>query len=125
MPQPDGTISIVVTAYNSGSFLDAAVASVYAQTVAPAEVIVVDDGSTDDTGDRLRRLASTLPASFTYKTKRHGGIASALNLGIGVAAGDYVAFLDHDDTWHPRKLERQVQHLASSPELALSFTGYR
>ena len=125
VPQPDGTVSVVITAYNSGGFLDTAVASIYRQTVAPTEVIVINDGSTDDTEDRLRRLASKLPASFIWKTKRHGGLASALNLGISVTTSDYVAFLDHDDTWHPRKLERQFQHFASSPGLTLSFTGYR
>lgn len=124
MRQPGSSVSVVITAYNSGSFLEAAVASVYDQTVAPSEVIVINDGSTDDTEDRLVRLGSTLPTSFIWKTKLNGGAPSALNLGTRAVTGDYVAFLDHDDTWHPHKLERQLQHFASVPDLAMSFTGY-
>lgn len=104
--------------------LEAAVASVFAQTVAATQVIVVNDGSTDDTEDRLRRLASTLPPTFAYHSKPNGGNASAYELGTRLATGDYIAFLDHDDIWHPTKLERQLQHLDSAPHLALSFTGY-
>lgn len=122
--RPDTPVSVVITAYNSGSFLEAAVASVYAQTLAPSEVIVIDDGSTDDTEERLQRVASTLPPSFIWKRKQNGGVASALNAGVGLAEGDYIAFLDHDDIWHPQKLERQLQHFASDRELVLSFTGY-
>lgn len=122
--QPTPAISVVIPAYNSGRFLDAAIGSVYNQTVLPAQVIVVNDGSTDDTEDRLRRLTSTLPPSFIWTSKPNGGAPSALNLGTSIATGDYIAFLDHDDTWHPNKLERQLQHFSSDSHLALSFTAY-
>jgi glycosyltransferase involved in cell wall biosynthesis len=123
--QRDPSISVLIPAYNAGGFLDAAVASAYAQTVAPSEVIVINDGSTDDTEERLCRLASTLPPSFIWKSKPNGGGASARNAGVRIATGTYVAFLDHDDTWDPTKIERQLDHFVSVPDLAMSFTGYR
>ncbi len=117
------TVSVVIPAYNS-RFLDETIASAYAQTVTPNEVIVVNDGSTDDTEDRLCALASQLPRGFVWRTKQNGGEASARNYGIRIATGTHVAFLDHDDLWHPEKLERQLDHFASDPDLSLSFTGY-
>jgi glycosyltransferase involved in cell wall biosynthesis len=119
------SVSVVIPAYNNGKFLEEAIASVYAQTVQPSQVIVINDGSTDDTDDRLRRLSAELPSSFIWRSKPNGGHPSALNVARGLAAGIYVAFMDSDDLWHPEKLERQLQHFASDPELVLSFTGYR
>ena len=117
------SLSVVIPTYNC-RFLEEAVTSAYAQTVTPGQVIVVNDGSTDDTEARLRRLASSLPASFVWHTKPNGGVSSARNVGLRQITGDFVAFLDNDDVWHPRKLERQLGHFATDPELALSFTGY-
>ena len=118
------SVSVIVPAYNSAPFIEATIASVYAQTVLPAEVIVINDGSTDDTERQLRRMAAELPPSFVWRTKPNGGEASARNLGIRLATGELVAFLDHDDLWHPTKLERQLACMAADRELALSFTGY-
>lgn len=119
-----GQVSVVIPAYNSAPFLEETIASVYGQTVAPHQVIVVNDGSTDDTEDCLRRLAASLPDSFEWHTKPNGGEGSARNLGIALATGTHVAFLDHDDLWRSTKLERQLQHFAADSELAMSFTGY-
>lgn len=85
----------------------------YAQTRVPDEVIVVDDGSTDDTAAFLREL----PVRVVRQP--NGGEASARNRGVSEARGDLVAFLDHDDLWEPRKLERQVGHIGWAD---LSFT---
>jgi teichuronic acid biosynthesis glycosyltransferase TuaG len=117
------SISVVIPDYNS-AFLEEAVASAYAQTVASSKVIVVNDGSTDDTEARLSRLSSSLPDSFVWRTKPNGGAASARNFGLQLVTGNYVAFLDSDDIWHPTKLQRHLEHFASDPDLALSFTGY-
>lgn len=117
------SVSVVIPAYNS-RFLDDAVASAYAQTVAPTQVIVVNDGSTDGTEAHLNELASSLPASFVWRTKPNGGDASARNFGVQLVTGSHVAFLDSDDVWHPMKLQRQLEHFASDPDLDLSFTGY-
>jgi glycosyltransferase involved in cell wall biosynthesis len=123
MPTTASEISVVIPVYNGAEFLGEAIASVYAQTVAPSQVIVVNDGSTDDTESCVRTLATSLPSSFQWLTKSNGGDASARNAGLKLATGAYIAFLDHDDLWHPTKLERQLEHFASDPDLDLSFTG--
>lgn len=119
----DARVSVLIPAYNS-TFIEDTIASVYAQTVLPGEVIVVNDGSTDDTEARLRHLAARLPANFVIRTKENGGCASALNLGLRLATGMYIAFLDHDDIWHPEKLERQLADFERYPGSALSFTDH-
>src|SRR5947199_8414115 len=90
-------------AYNYARYLREAIDSALGQTCAPLEVIVVDDGSTDETpevlssyGDRIRVIR-----------QQNQGVAVARNAGIAAAGGDYLAFLDSDDIWYPRKLELQ------------------
>ena len=105
-------VSIIIPAYNAERFIARTLASALNQTFKDTEVIVVDDGSTDNTrhiveafaaGDRRLRLFST--------TNR--GVAMARNFGIENARGNYVAFLDADDLWHPTKIERQVETLGA------------
>ena len=121
--RPAADVSVVIPAYNSEGFIAETIDSVYAQTVLPAEVIVVDDGSTDGTSSLLGQLAGRLPATFRWVTQKNGGEASARNLGVRLATGRFVAFLDHDDLWHPEKLARQLDQFAADPELSVSFTA--
>jgi glycosyltransferase involved in cell wall biosynthesis len=95
------------------------VESALAQTHAPVEVIVLDDGSTDDTADVLAPFAGRV--AVTRQPNR--GVAAARNAGAARAAGDVLAFLDADDEWRPRKLESQVALLASDPTLGLVHCG--
>ncbi len=95
-------VSVVITTYNRRSFLRTAVLSVLQQNYDDKEVIVVDDGSTDDSADEV----SDLPVSYVWKD--NGGISSARNRGIRESRGDYVAFLDVDDLWRKRKLSTQM-----------------
>src|SRR4030095_8891170 len=95
-------ISVVIPSYNAARWLAGSLDSIFAQTVAPGEVVVVDDGSTDDTpailrayGDRLHVVRGT-----------HGGLAAARNLGLAVARGDWIAFHDADDLALPARLAR-------------------
>jgi glycosyltransferase involved in cell wall biosynthesis len=118
-------VSTVIPVFNGVGFLADAVASVYAQTVVPDEVIVVDDGSTDGTADVLRSLEKTCPSTLRWVTQPNRGEANARNVGIQLATGDFVAFLDHDDRWVPEKLGKQLGHLAARPDLSMSFTGYK
>ena len=118
------SISVVIPVYNGGHLLKTALASIFGQTVLPTEVIVVNDGSTDDTEIQLRELAHELPNTFRWTSQDHAGEAAARNTGLALAGGDLIAFLDHDDRWHPTKLERQLEQLDSEPALALSFTDY-
>jgi len=95
-------VSVIIPTFNAAAFVVEAVQSALAQTEPPHEIIVVDDGSTDDTVARLKQFPITLIR------QANAGVAVARNAGIAVATGDAIAFLDADDVWHPRKLEFQV-----------------
>lgn len=100
-------VSVVIPAYNASRWLRETVASVLAQTYRPIEVLVVDDGSTDDTV----AIAESFGASVDVIRQANAGAATARNTGIARCRGQYVALLDADDLWHPRKLEAQVRAL--------------
>jgi len=102
-------VSVVIPAYNAECFVGQAIASVLAQTYKPSEIIVVNDGSTDRTADRVAAFVDVRLAS-----KQNGGPGSARNFGLQHATQPLVAFLDADDLWTPRKLERQIEALRRS-----------
>lgn len=114
------TVSAVIPVYNSSEFVADAIESVYAQTVRPTEVIVVDDGSTDDTPQVLSQFEGR--PGFILIRRPNQGEASARNAGVERATGEYIAFLDHDDLWRPQKLERQLAQF--DPAWGMSFTAY-
>ncbi len=114
-------VSVVIPAFDSAATLERALDSVAAQSRIPAEVIVVDDASRDGTAELLTRLAA-VPRPFRLRAVRqahNGGAATARNAGWTLAQEEYVAFLDADDAWHPRKLEIQHRWMAAHPQLAL------
>jgi glycosyltransferase involved in cell wall biosynthesis len=102
MPLP---ISVIIPTYNLAELLPECLESVLQQTQLPQEIIVVDDGSTDETSDVIR---SYIPR-VTYLRKPNGGVASARNLGILAATSKWIAFMDHDDLSLPTRFERQMQ----------------
>jgi glycosyltransferase involved in cell wall biosynthesis len=102
MPAP--TVSVIIPAYHAAAYLHETVKSVFAQTLRPHEILIVDDGSKDNTFD----VASTLPSPVRALRKPNGGPASARNFGAREATGEWLAFLDADDSWMPEKLERQM-----------------
>lgn len=110
-------VSVIIPVYNGARFLRAALESVFAQTYRPFEVIVVDDGSTDDTG----KIAQGFP-EVRYFVQENQGVAAARNVGVEAAHGEFFAFLDQDDLWAPEKLELQVDHLLSHPDLGYTLT---
>jgi glycosyltransferase involved in cell wall biosynthesis len=112
-------ITVVIPTYNSGRFLVEAIDSALAQTLAPSEVIVVDDGSTDDTCERLRPYGG----SVRLLAQENRGVSAARNLGVREARGGLIAFLDADDVWHPRKLELQVGVFEADRDLGLLGTS--
>jgi glycosyltransferase involved in cell wall biosynthesis len=112
-------VSVVIPSYNAGPLVVQAVDSVLGQTLPPAEVLVIDDGSTDDTRARLAPYGDRL----RYVYQANGGVAAARNHGVRLASQEFVAFLDADDVWHPRKLELQVPVLQSRPDFGLLGTG--
>lgn len=99
------TVSVVIPAYNAAEFLGEALESVLAQTYQPLEVIVVDDGSEDETP----QVAAAYPGRVTYVRKQRGGPGSARNAGIRAASGEWIAFQDADDIWTPGLLEKLVK----------------
>jgi len=113
------TVSVVIPAFDSARYLPEAIRSALAQHHVPLEIIVVDDGSTDDTVLVARRFGSLV----TVIRRDHTGIAATRNAGIAAAHGELVAFLDADDVWLPDKLARQVALLVDDPDLELVFGG--
>jgi glycosyltransferase involved in cell wall biosynthesis len=115
----DPLVTCIVPVHNGARYLGEALESILAQTYRPLDVIVVDDGSTDATPT----VAAHYVPPARYVRQAHAGVASARNRGLNEARGDYVAFLDADDRWHPEKLARQMARFAARPELDLSVTG--
>ena len=104
-------VSVVITTYNTGQYVTETVESALAQTHRQREIIVVDDGSTDDTTSRLKPYLREL----TFLARPHRGLAAARNEGLGVARGDFIALLDADDLWLPEKLQVQIDLAARHP----------
>ncbi len=104
-------VSVIIPAYNAAWCVRRAVDSVLAQDYRDFELIVVDDGSRDDTA----AILATYGAALRVVSKPNGGLSSARNAGIAAARGDYLAFLDADDWWLPGKLARQVALLDGQP----------
>jgi glycosyltransferase involved in cell wall biosynthesis len=105
-------LSVVIPSYNRAHLVVRAVETVLAQTCSPDEIIVVDDGSTDDTADAMSAFINAKARhspEIRYFVQQQKGPSAARNKGIGEARGDWIAFLDSDDLWHPEKLERQFK----------------
>ena len=113
-------VSIVIVTHNRARLLREAIDSVLAQTYARVELIVVDNGSTDDTGSVVNAYAGRV----RYVKQDNLGVAAARNAGIGMSTGDYVGVLDDDDTYLPTKIERQVAILDAHPEFGLVHCRY-
>jgi glycosyltransferase involved in cell wall biosynthesis len=116
-------ISVVVPAYNAEKVLSEALESVRRQSFQHHEVIVVDDGSTDRTGEIARRFCDE-DSRFKLIRQANAGSAVARNTAIKQAAGEWIAFLDADDFWLPTKLESQINLWKSDPGANLIFTNY-
>ena len=104
-------VSVIVPTYNRAVSLRRALISVLEQTLAPFEIIVVDDGSSDASANMIQH---TFP-DVRYVYQRHAGVSAARNRGVRAAQADWIAFLDSDDAWEPTKLERQAEALRTHP----------
>ena len=113
-------ISVIIPAYNSARYIEEAVRSVLGQHLKPDEIIIVDDGSTDETPEILAGF--TGPGIITIR-QENSGAASARNRGIQAATGSLIAFLDSDDIWLPEKLAAQNRVLTEHPEIAYVLCG--
>jgi glycosyltransferase involved in cell wall biosynthesis len=114
------TVSVVIPAYNSGRFIADAIESVLAQKRSDLELLVVDDGSTDDTPQVVGRYGTAV----TLIRQTNAGAAVARNTAMRAARGRYVAFLDADDVWLAGKIDAQIAHLEAHPECSLCCTRW-
>jgi GT2 family glycosyltransferase len=112
-------VTVVTAAYNAEPFLAATLQSVRAQTFTDFEHLVIDDGSRDGTADVVRRCMAEDPRVRLIQQSNHG-LAATRNAGARAARGELVAFLDHDDVWHPEKLALQIALLDAHPEAAVA-----
>ena len=119
-------VSVVIPCYRCSQTIERSVASVVAQSVMPLELILVDDGSADETRFVLNDLLSKYPSGWIKLIflDQNVGAASARNAGWDKALGDFVAFLDADDSWHPRKIELQYQFMTARPDIVVSGHGH-
>jgi glycosyltransferase involved in cell wall biosynthesis len=113
-------VSVIIPTYNRSKLLRVAVESVLAQTYPAIEIIVVDDGSKDDTAAVIAEYAGHV----TYIEQANAGVSAARNTGFRASSGEYINFLDDDDTFMPTKIERQVAVLEAQPEAGLVHCGY-
>jgi glycosyltransferase involved in cell wall biosynthesis len=118
-------VSVVVPAFNAAKTISETLRSISQQTYSTLEIVVVDDGSTDETAAIARRHGEADPR-MRVVSKSNGGVASARNAGIGCTKGPFVAFIDADDIWHPTKIAKQLQVLlAGGPGMALVYAPFR
>ena len=112
-------VSVIIPTYQSGRFISQAIDSVLTQTYKDFEIIIVDDGSTDNTHEVINKYATDERIRYYYQT--NNGPAAARNLGIRMSSGENIAFLDADDLWLPAKLEKQIKLLEDYPAIDLVF----
>ncbi len=111
------TFSVIIPTYNHANYLGESLKSVMNQTFTDFEVIVVNNFSTDNTLDVVKKVGDDRVQVVNYQN--HGVIGAARNAGIKVSKGSYVAFLDSDDSWYPNKLERVSEEIQSNPRAGL------
>ncbi|NDJ62769.1 MAG: glycosyltransferase, partial [Chloroflexi bacterium] len=114
------TVSVIIPTYNRAQLAREAVESVLAQTYQDFEIIVVDDGSTDDTAEVLAAYSDRI----RYIRQDNSGVSAARNHGMRLARGSYIAFLDSDDLFLPNKLAVQVSYFEDHPNVAMTYTAY-
>lgn len=113
-------ISVIIPAYNGAAFLPRTLESVFQQTLKPFEIIVVDDGSTDNTPEVLTPFKDRI----IYHRKKNGGAANAMNTGMELAKGDLIAILEQDDLWFKNKLEKQAELMLKFPEVGITCANF-
>ncbi len=115
-------VSVVIPTFNRSHLLGRAVDSVLRQTWPCSELIIVDDGSTDDTYEFLKKLSHSAQIPVRIFCQQNRGPAAARNVAVRASSFPYLAFLDSDDHWHKKKLEKQYQSLANNPQYKISHT---
>jgi len=117
------TVSVIMPVYNCAAYVEEAIRSVMGQTCENWELLVIDDGSKDETFAVAQRLAQEDARVTALKNPENMGVARTRNRGLAEARGEYIAFLDGDDRWHPEKLQEQIRRMQETGA-ALSYTSY-
>jgi glycosyltransferase involved in cell wall biosynthesis len=123
MDKPDlkaASVSVIIPSYNCAAYIEEAIESVLIQSLRPVEVIVVDDGSTDNTVEVMQPFLDHVE----YLPQSNQGVSVARNVGLARAQCEYVAFLDADDAWYSEKLELQIEFLTAHPNVAAVFSDF-
>lgn len=115
-------LSVIIPTYNRAPLLERAIASVLKQTVLPREIIIIDDGSEDQTGYLVKCIENFSDVKLLYYKQKNWGPASARNRGIQMSSSAFLAFLDSDDHWHKRKIEIQFRELVLNNQCRISHT---
>ena len=119
--------SVIIPLYNKAPYIRKALESVFAQTYTDFELIIVDDGSTDDSAaiaEECLHTSHLSPLAFRLITQENSGVSAARNNGVAASKGEYVAFLDADDWWEPTFLEKMAQLIEDYPEAGLYASNY-
>lgn len=119
-PARDSRVSVVIPTYNRAGYLEECLDSMLGQTVAPMEIIVVDDGSTDDTAQRVAKYGERI----VYLKKENGGKPNALNMAMPLARGDYLWLFDDDDVALPDAIEKRLAILQGDASVGFVFSGH-
>src|SRR5512141_170042 len=119
MTQPLLRVSVIIPSYNRANYLPLAIDSILAQTDPATEIIIVDDGSTDNTPDVVKSFGDKV----RFYEQHHAGVSAARNYGLSLARGNVIAWLDADDLWEPEFLASTVPLLENDPTLDGVYTG--
>jgi glycosyltransferase involved in cell wall biosynthesis len=114
-------VTVIIPAYNAARFLPATINSVQQQTYANWELLIINDGSTDDTVEVVKKYQEKNPC-IQLINQCNQGVSQARNLGIEKSQGQFIAFLDADDQWHPDKIQQHIKHFQFHPRLGVSFS---
>lgn len=115
-------VSVIIPTYNRGKLIERSVRSVLNQTYKNIEVIIVDDGSTDNTKEVIESIKDE---RIIYYKQENGGAAKARNTGVNLATSEYIAFHDSDDVWRENKLEKQIDFLNKNPQYGMVYSNFK
>jgi teichuronic acid biosynthesis glycosyltransferase TuaG len=124
MNNQESLVSIITPSYNSSKFITDSIKSVISQTYSNWEMLIVDDNSTDDSVKIIKQHTKQEPRIKLIELKKNVGAAIARNKALEQATGQYIAFLDSDDIWLPKKLEKQITFMTKN-QYAFTFTAYK
>ncbi|MBS3963221.1 MAG: glycosyltransferase [Methylomonas sp.] len=117
-------ISVIMPCYNAANVIEKTVANLFKQTLKDFELIIIDDGSTDNSIHILKKISKTYPSVIIFQ-QHNQGPGSARNRGIKTASGKFIAFLDADDSWEPAFLYKLHSALSNSPDCVLAYCGWQ